>query len=201
MRSTPVSYRQWTLLPLVLGLALGAPAVASVYATWAGAEPDKGACAWYIKRVIDPQARFVVVEHGAPLPEGTAFDVPQSKFRRTHNASSFQNLLRAHPSEDPVVQKLAALTHDVEINLWRPKVHAETWALEQRVREIDARFDPAPVPMACFVAFFDNVYAWLEAGESDAASLAIPVSCAAENEATGEHDSRGSQLREDSANE
>lgn len=167
---------------LGLGLLLSAPIVLaadSVYVTWAGAEPDKGACAWYIKRVVDPQASFEVVEHGARLPEGTAFDVPQSEFRRTHNASSFQNLLRAYPSDDPVVQKLAALTHDIEINLWRAKVHTETWAIEQRVREIDMHFSPDSVPMGCFIAFFDNVYAWLEAGESDAASLAIPALCTA----------------------
>lgn len=180
-----------------LSAAFGSVAAATehVYVTWAGAEPDKGACAWYIKRIIDPHARFEVVPHGSPLPEGVPFDVPQSSYRRTHNASAFQMLLREYPTDDAVIERLAGLMHDVEINLWRPKVHAETDALIRRTREIEAGFGTGNIPMACFVAFFDEVYDWLRAGKSDAASLAVPGACQASAiDDSGEAGERGAKL-------
>jgi hypothetical protein len=94
---------------------------AHLYVTWSGSEPDKGASAWYIKRYIDRDAIFEVQPPGSLVDRGTPFDTPLARYRRVHNASTLETLLRDHPSGDPVIQKLALLTHDIEINLWQPK--------------------------------------------------------------------------------
>lgn len=164
------------VLAAVLTTATRAADASNLYVTWAGTEPDKGASAWYIKRHIDPDAVFEVQPQGSRVERGTAFDTPFARYRRIHNASTLETLLREHPSSDPVVKRLALLTHDIEINLWQPKRHPESRVVEARVKELDATFD-GRVPMECFVAFFDNVYRWLEARQTDAESLKTPPSC------------------------
>jgi hypothetical protein len=170
------------MLGMLFALAAGLASVTRagdlphLYVTWAGTEPDKGASAWYIKRHINPRAVFEVQPHGSMVERGTAFDTPFARYRRIHNASTMETLLREHPSSDPVVKKLALLTHDIEINLWQPKQYPESRVVEARVKELDATFG-GHVPMECFVAFFDNVYQWLEAQRADAESLKTPQSC------------------------
>jgi hypothetical protein len=174
-------------LALLLGISLATCSLfprASVaddrshlYATWEGSEPDKGASAWYIKRHIDPKAVFETHPHGSMVDRGTAFDTPFARYRRIHNASTLETLLQEHPSGDPAIRKLARLTHDIEINLWRPKLHPESAVLEARVREIDAGYGGAGVPMDCFIAFFDGVYRWLASTAQEPARLVIPPIC------------------------
>ena len=49
---------------------------------WEGVGVDRMACAWLIRRYIDPQAEFQFIPAGQkPLPEGvTPFDIPGVKF-------------------------------------------------------------------------------------------------------------------------
>jgi hypothetical protein len=168
--------RLWLLLVLA-PLTAFAGDHSRVYVTWAGAEPDKGASAWYIKRHVDRDAVFEVVPHGSLTEHGTAFDTPYARFRRIHNASTLETLLREYPSNDPTIQKLAQLTHDIEINLWRPKQFPASVALEARIKDIDSRFGGTGVPMDCFIEFFDRVYAWLAAGTLAAEAPAAPRIC------------------------
>lgn len=152
----------WALL--VLGLSLvGLPSAAeTVYVTWAGAEPDKGASLWYLLRHVAPGARVRVVEAGTvDLGAGTAVDTPQARYRRTHQLSTLESILLDHPTDDPTVTRLAAVMHDIEINLWRPKRFPESRPIEQAMLTIGARYPGNAVPTACFLAFFDGVYAWL----------------------------------------
>ena len=150
-----------------------------IYVTWAGAEPDKGASAWFIKRYVDHDAVFRVVPQGSLVDAGTPFDVPQGRYRRVHNASTLETLLRDHPSQDLVVQRLGNLMHDIEINQWRPKVFAESQILEARVKNIDEEIGQGGIPMECFIPFFDGVYQWLKSESGNQDPLNTPEECAA----------------------
>ena len=47
------------------------------WATRAGVHIDRAACAWLIRRFVDPAAEFVFVHDGDPVPDGaTPFDMP-----------------------------------------------------------------------------------------------------------------------------
>lgn len=148
-----------------------------LYVTWEGVEVDKGASIWFIKRHVDRDAVFSLLPQGTMIDSGIPFDVPQGRYRRVHNASTLELLLRDYPSTDEVIKKLALITHDVEINLWRPRVFPESQILEYRLKEVDHHNGANGISAECFISFFDAVYAWLKSGRTDAASLATPGEC------------------------
>ena len=176
----------FSLAAAALLISAATPAVSSaadqthLYVTWAGSEPDKGASAWYIKRHVDRNAVFEVHAHGSIIDRGIAFDTPFARYRRIHNASTMETLLREHPTSDPAIQKMARLTHDIEINLWRPRQFPESHVLEGRIKEIDAHFGGAGIPIDCFIPFFDGVYRWLAATTPQSAGPPIPSVCMGE---------------------
>jgi len=173
---------KWTMWVglLVLGSCVGEARSAGsshLYVTWDGAEPDKGASAWYIKRYIDPQAIFQTAPQGYLFDSGTVFDAPQGRYRRVQNASTLETLLRDHPSGDPIIVKLGLLMHDIEINIWQPKRFPESIAIESRVKEMGATYGDKGIPMSCFIAFFDGVDSWLRAQRIAPELIPIPPAC------------------------
>jgi len=151
--------------------------VSHLYVTWIGAEPDKGASAWYIKRHVDPQAIFQTAPEGYLFESGTVFDAPQGHYRRIQNASTLETLLRDYPSSDPIIAKLGLLMHDIEINIWQPKRFPESLAIESRVKEIGTAYGDKGIPMSCFIAFFDGVESWLRAGRTSTDLIPRPSAC------------------------
>lgn len=148
------------------------------WVTRAGGEADKGASIWLIRRHIDSRARVRVVLPDAALTEGVAFDVPEADYRRTHNATTFESLVRAFEVGNVTVRQLGRILHDIEINAWRPKQHAESTVLELSMRQIADRFPNGHVEQECFVRFFDEVYTWLQKAHSRSQQpIPIPAAC------------------------
>jgi hypothetical protein len=150
-----------------------------LYVTWEGAEPDKGAAAWYIKRHLDPQAVFVVRPQGVLFDSGIVFDAPQGRYRRTQSTSTLESLLRDYPSSDPTIRRLGELMHDIEINIWMPKKHPESTVIESRLLAIDTAHGNHGLPIGCLIDFFDNIYAWLKVIPHPAEAIMTPGSCEA----------------------
>ena len=148
-----------------------------IYTTWEGSEPDKGATAWLIKRFVDKHATFVVEPYGEPLGEGVAFDVPEAKFRRTHNASTYETLLHDYKIADPAVQKIGRIMHDLEINAWRKKVIAETLIMDGLIKELQTLYADQMVPFDCYIAFFDQIYALYNADKKLDDNFPLPNLC------------------------
>ena len=65
-----------------------------IFSTWEGFEADKCASIWLIKRFIDKNAVINFFPKGEIVKEGIPFDTPDAKFRRYHNMSTFESLLR-----------------------------------------------------------------------------------------------------------
>jgi hypothetical protein len=151
-----------------------------LYVTWEGAEPDKGAAAWYIKRHIDPQAVFMVRPQGFLFDSGTAFDTPQGRFRRTQSTSTLESLLREYPSSDATIRQMGELMHDIEINIWMPKRHPDSVIIESRLQAIDAAYGSRGLPIGCLIDFFDTIYSWLRTTPHTADAIAVPHGCQAE---------------------
>jgi hypothetical protein len=164
-------------ISLLFSASVLAADASHLYVTWRGVEPDKAASAWYIKRYVDREAVFEMQAPGSHVARGIAFDTPFARFRRIHNASTFETLLREHPSSDPVVQRIALITRDIEINLWQPKRFPESVVIDSRLKEVAARHAEGDVPIACLIAFFDHVYEWLASADRDEASLRAPAVC------------------------
>jgi hypothetical protein len=151
-------------IALLSGAPYAAAAPATHLYTWPGWEPDKGATAWYWVRFVDTYAEIHIVPAGTIDAPGILFDTPNGKFRRTQSSSTFESVLRAHPSADPAVNKLAQLARDIEINAWRPRALPESNVLEAAFRRLQQRWPNGDAPMPCILEFFDHVHAWLTRG-------------------------------------
>jgi len=154
------------------------PSPAEVWVTWKGAEPDKGASAWYLKRFVRHDVRFREVDAGLlDLGAGMPFDVPQAEFRRTHKLAVYEQLLLAYPVTDPVARRLGDIIHDIEINLWRPKKFVESAVIETAALEYAKSQVDGSIPLTCYVAWFELIYLKLQEGRELAIAPPFPVEC------------------------
>ena len=92
------------------------------WATRRGVHIDRAACAWLIRRFIDPQAQFVFVADPARTPgDATGFDmrgVDLSHHTGPDGAvdCSFETILRRHELTDPVLWKVAQIVHEADLD-------------------------------------------------------------------------------------
>ena len=87
------------------------------WATRAGVHIDRAACAWLLRRFIDPDATFVFVDDPAEVPvDATAFDMRGAELGHHGGDCSFETILRRYQLEDPVLWKLAELVHEADLD-------------------------------------------------------------------------------------
>jgi hypothetical protein len=122
---------------------------------------DRLACAWLIRRYIDPQAviRYTI----APGPGEVAFDMPGAQFGHQGAYCTFETMLRAFNLDDAGLRALAALVHELDLRdgLTVPPEAAGVDAILQgwlRVDMGDAERE------AHGIALFDGLYAALMHG-------------------------------------
>ncbi len=86
------------------------------WVTWEDVGVDRMACAWLIRRFIDPQAEFVFVPAGhQPLPEGAEpFDIPGVRLSHHHGHCSFHTMLEGYELKDPVLQRIARIVDEAD---------------------------------------------------------------------------------------
>lgn len=135
----------------------------AVYTTEYGLGPDKWATAWLLTRVVDPEARLVVVASGQPLPSGTVFDVEGSPLRRQGDQAAFEVTVKQYGVTDPVVLRMQRIVHDMEINFWGAGRTPDAPLLEGAFRDLQMAQGRDVVSPACYMAFFDQAYRTLQA--------------------------------------
>ncbi len=116
---------------------MGQPAVATwrreelqgkTWVTRKGIQVDRIACAWLIRRFIDPEARFRFVDpKTAKTRSGELrFDMFEGEFTHEGDWCSFETFLHRLGLEDPALQALGEVIHDVDLKeakFKRPEVH------------------------------------------------------------------------------
>ena len=85
--------------------------------TWENIAVDRMACAWLIRRHIDPKAEFVFVPPGnKDWPKNTTpFDIPGAKLSHHRGHCTFYVLLREYKLKDPILQRLAQIVDEADI--------------------------------------------------------------------------------------
>jgi len=87
------------------------------WATRAGVHIDRAACAWLIRRFVDPDAAFVFVADPAHVPEdATPFDMRGVELSHHGSDCTFETILRRHDLSDPVLWRLAQIVHEADID-------------------------------------------------------------------------------------
>ena len=90
-----------------------------VWVTRRGVHVDRIACAWLIRRFIDPRAqfRFVDAKSHVPAPGELRFDMVDAEFTHEGDRCSFETLLlRAHLTDDVGLTALSEIIHELDIS-------------------------------------------------------------------------------------
>ena len=87
------------------------------WVTWENVGVDRMACAWLIRRSIDPQAEFVFIPAGIkPLPsDGESFDIPGAKYSHRRGHCTFHTLLRESRLEDVILNRIAQIVDEADV--------------------------------------------------------------------------------------
>ena len=86
------------------------------WATRAGCHVDRAACAWLIRRFIDPDAEFVFVDDPDEVPDGaTPFDIRGADLSHHGGDCSFETMLHRYALDDPVLWDLARIVHEADL--------------------------------------------------------------------------------------
>ena len=91
------------------------------WATRAGIHIDRAACAWLIRRDIDPDAEFVFLTDPADLPaDATPFDMRGVDLGHHTGPDgddcSFETILRHYELTDPALWRIAEIIHEADLD-------------------------------------------------------------------------------------
>jgi hypothetical protein len=88
------------------------------FVTWQNVGVDRMACAWAIRRFINPKAEFSFVPEGqsvTALPKGAEpFDIPGARLSHSGGHCSFFALLREYRLEDPILRRIARIIDEAD---------------------------------------------------------------------------------------
>lgn len=74
---------------------------------------DRLACAWLIRRFINPHAE-IRYSH-TPEPEEVAFDMPEAEFQHRGNLCTFESMVSAFRFDDPALRAIAEVVHEIDL--------------------------------------------------------------------------------------
>jgi hypothetical protein len=87
------------------------------WATRANIHIDRAACAWLIRRDLDPDARFIFVADPAEIPaDATVFDLRGAELSHHNGDCSFETILRRYQLTDPVLWRIAEIIHEADLD-------------------------------------------------------------------------------------
>jgi len=86
------------------------------WATRAGVHIDRSACAWLIRRSVDPDAEFVFVTDPDEVPDdATPFDMRGVDLGHHGSDCTFETILRRYDLADPVLWRIAGIVHEADL--------------------------------------------------------------------------------------
>lgn len=87
------------------------------WVTWENVGVDRMACAWLIRRWIDPKAEFVFVPVGTkPMPEGAEpFDIPGVRYSHHRGHCTFYTFLKEHKLTDSILARIARIVDEADV--------------------------------------------------------------------------------------
>lgn len=87
-----------------------------MWATRRGCHVDRTACAWLIRRFVDPEARFYFFGDASEAPEAAElFDVVGARLSHHGEDCSFETFLKKYDLKDPVLVEIAEIVHDADL--------------------------------------------------------------------------------------
>jgi hypothetical protein len=87
------------------------------WATRPGIHVDRAACAWLIRRFVDPGAEFVFPDDPASIPaDATAFDIRGAALGHHQGRCSFETALTSFDlADDPALEEIGRIVHEADL--------------------------------------------------------------------------------------
>jgi hypothetical protein len=87
------------------------------WATRPGIHVDRAACAWLIRRFVDPGAEFIFIEDLAAIPAGaTPFDMRGADLGHHQGRCSFESALASFDlTDDPALEEIGHIVHEADL--------------------------------------------------------------------------------------
>ncbi len=129
-----------------------------MWATRRGVHVDRAACAWLIRRFIDPEAAFVFVDDPDDVPGGaTPFDIRGATLSHHNGGCSFETFLSRYRLDDPALVAIGEIVHDADLGDERFDA-PEAAGLDVLVRGLSMTVDDEAV-IATIRPLIDGLYA------------------------------------------
>lgn len=129
-----------------------------MFVTREGFEVDKCASIWLIKRFIDSNADIQFLPKDAIVRKGIPFDIPEAKFRRYHNMSTYESLMKHYGLQDARLVRIGRIIHDIEVNIWERKMCTETPEVQAAINGIILTAKDSDEVVDRSVTYFDSLY-------------------------------------------
>jgi hypothetical protein len=126
---------------------------------------DRMACAWLIRRFIDPKAKFRFVQGKTHLPRDgeVRFDMFEGEFTHEGDKCSFEVLVERMDLKDQALRPLAEIVHDIDLKDEKYR-RPETRGIESVIRSIAHAHASDPDRVARASAVLDDLYEYLKRG-------------------------------------
>jgi hypothetical protein len=133
------------------------------WVTRRGVHVDRIACAWLIRKFIDPAARFKFVDATGyePKRDELRFDMADAEYTHRGKQCSFEVLLAEIGQRDPALRAIAEIVHDLDLKDERFG-RAETQGVRQVLDGITLATDDDGKRLERGGALFDDLYRSLQ---------------------------------------
>jgi hypothetical protein len=123
---------------------------------------DRTACAWLIRRFVDPSAVFAFAPDSVEAARlgGTPFDMPGVELGHQEGRCSFESIVRKHRLSDPMLEKIARMVHDADLHD-RKFGLPETPGLDALIRGLGMVIEDDHQLLGYTDQLYDGLYAWL----------------------------------------
>ena len=119
---------------------------------------DRAACAWLIRRFLDPEAEFVFVDDPDEVPaDATPFDMRGVELSHHGGECSFETFLRHYELADPVLWEIAKIVHEADLGRRALRRTRGARARRAPARALDGAFDDEEL-LALTGPLFDGLY-------------------------------------------
>ncbi|HSV85702.1 MAG TPA: chromate resistance protein ChrB domain-containing protein [Levilinea sp.] len=135
------------------------------WVTWENVAVDRMACAWLIRRFIDPQAEIIFVPAGhKPLPDDAEpFDIPGAKYSHRRGHCTLHTLLLEYNLKDPVLERIAQIVDEADV-VQEVAVEPAAPGLDLICRGLRRISPDDPIALERGALIYEAIYAELMAG-------------------------------------
>ena len=132
-----------------------------VWVTRTDVHIDRIACAWLIRRFIDPKAvfKFVPARGYVPAAREIRFDMFDAEFTHDGELCSFEVMLRDFAFDEPALRAVAEVVHDVDLKDGKHE-RPETPGIDHVIAGLAAAYPEDEARIEHGSAIFDALHAW-----------------------------------------